>query len=59
MEHIVKIGIPASTKAEAEKIVADMVRIKNALKAADHSALADLLEKNPGIIETAKKLLCK
>lgn len=57
MEYIIKIGIEAQSKPKADKIATDLLSIRNSLSDADLAALAALLVKNPGIIETAKKML--
>ncbi|HSH64395.1 MAG TPA: hypothetical protein VLB84_01035 [Bacteroidia bacterium] len=57
MEYIIKIGIQAQSKPEAEGIVKDLLIIRNALSNEDLKAFAKLLQTNPEIIQTAKKYL--
>jgi hypothetical protein len=59
MEHIIKIGFEASSKQKAEDIATDLMGIKNALSDTDLKELRKLLEKNPGIVQTAKRFLGK
>ncbi|OFY86578.1 MAG: hypothetical protein A3F72_08870 [Bacteroidetes bacterium RIFCSPLOWO2_12_FULL_35_15] len=59
MEHIIKIGIQASSKQKAEEIATDLLSIRNSLNDADLKALAQLLKTNPSIITTAKNFLGK
>lgn len=59
MEYIIKIGIQAQSEAKAQEIASDLMSIKNALSDADLKELKNLLEKNPGIVQTAKKFLSK
>ncbi|MFY9309357.1 MAG: hypothetical protein WAQ28_09955 [Bacteroidia bacterium] len=59
MEYIIKIGIEAQNKPKAEEIAMDLMSIRNALSDADLKELRTLLEKNPGIVQTAKKFLGK
>lgn len=59
MEYIIKIGIEAANKPKAEEIATDLMSIRNALTDADLKELKNLLEKNPGIVQTAKRFLGK
>lgn len=59
MEYIIQIGIEAQSKPKAEEIAMDLMGIRNALSDADLKELKNLLEKNPGIVKTAKKFLGK
>lgn len=59
MEYIIKIGIQAQSQSKAEEIATDLMGIRNALSDADLKELKNLLEKNPGIVQTAKKFLSK
>lgn len=59
MEYIIKMGIEAQSKPKAEEIATDLMSIRNALNDADLKELRKLLEKNPGIVQTAKKFLGK
>ncbi len=59
MEYIIKIGIQAESKPKAEEIATDLMSIRNALTDTDLKELKNLLEKNPGIVQTAKKFLGK
>ncbi len=53
------MGIEAQSKPKAEEIATDLMGIRNALNDADLKELRKLLEKNPGIVQTAKKFLGK
>lgn len=57
MEYQIKIGIEAQSKSMAEDVAIDLITIKNSLSDADLKALAKMLRTNPGIVQTAKKLL--
>ena len=57
MEHIIKIGIQAETKAKADKIAKDLLIIRNALSDGDLELFAKLLLTKPELIQTAKKYL--
>jgi hypothetical protein len=57
MEYIIKIGIQAETKAKADKVVANLLIIRNALNDADLETFARLLQTKPELIQTAKKYL--
>jgi hypothetical protein len=57
MEYIIKMGIQAQTKPEAEDIAKDLLIIRNALNNADLKTFAKLLKTNPEIVQTAKKYL--
>lgn len=57
MEYIIKMGIQAKTKSEAEDIAKDLLIIRNALNNSDLKAFAKLLQTNPEIVQTAKKYL--
>ena len=59
MEYIIKIGIEAESKPKAEDIAGDLMGIRNALTDNDLKELKTLLEKNPGIVQTAKRFLGK
>ena len=59
MEHIIKIGIEAPSKQKAEDIATDLMSIRNALSDTDLKELRKLLERNPGIVQTAKTFLGK
>lgn len=57
MEHILKIGIQADSKAKAEKIAKDLLIIRNALNDDDLAVFAKLLQTKPELIQAAKKYL--
>ena len=59
MEYIIKIGLHAQSEAKAQEIASDLMSIKNSLSDSDLKELKTLLEKNPGIVQTAKKFLNK
>ena len=59
MEYIIKIGLHAESQSKAQEIASDLMSIKNSLSDADLKELKNLLEKNPGIVQTAKKFLNK
>ena len=59
MEYIIKIGLHAQSEAKAQEIAMDLMGIRNALNDADLKELKNLLEKNPGIVQTAKRFLSK
>lgn len=59
MEYIIKIGIQAQSQPKAQEIATDLMSIRNALSDSDLKELKNLLEKNPGIVKTAKQFLGK
>ncbi len=57
MEYVFKIGMEGQNKPAAERSLNNLLSIRKKLNDADLEVLARLLEKNPGIIDTAKKML--
>lgn len=57
MVYEVKLGIDAQSEKQAIEIVKDLVELKNLLSDKDLKELKNVIKKNPGIIETAKKFL--
>lgn len=57
MEHQVTIGLDTESRSKAIEVAQALISIRNLLGDADTIDLAKLLEKKPGLIKTAKKLL--
>lgn len=57
MIYTIKLGIEAQSEQQAIDIANDLAELKNLLSDKDLKELKKVIKKNPGIVETAKKLL--
>ncbi|MBA2612945.1 MAG: hypothetical protein H0U95_13310 [Bacteroidetes bacterium] len=57
MIYTIKLGIEAQSEQQAIDIANDLAELKNLLSDKDLKELKKVIKKNPGIVDTAKKLL--
>lgn len=53
----IKLGIEAQSREQAVEIANDLAKLKNLLSDKDLKELVEVLEKNPKIVQRAKRLL--
>lgn len=57
MVYEIKLGIEAPSEQNAIEIATNLAELKNLLSDNDLKELVKVLKKNPGLVQTAKKLL--
>jgi len=57
MIYEIRMGIEAQSEKQAIDIATDLAELKNLLSDKDLKELVKVIKKNPGIVQTAKKLL--